>query len=422
MSNLSDVVGGADLFNGTNYSYTTDRLNNLNSSIYFNSGFLSVPPSGAYCTGGDFTITAWIQMKSSKKHARIIEFGNGPYSDSVIFGGGQLNTQLFFAVILNSSSTSSLNTPTTYVIELNIWYHVAAVLQGQKAYIYINGIQVANGPMQRPRSILRKENYIGRSNYHYVNLDDDADAVYDDIKLFKGALKSTDIMNDYTGYKSLTTLSTSSSTTTRLSTASNLNSSIQSCSFGSYGKNCELKSNSTIFKNLTNEQSLNFVNLFGFSFNTTWSLIYKASVDGFSANSFHSKCNGNLNGTLTLVSTNNFSNIFGGYTQADWSGSSYKGDANAFLFSLVNAFNTAYKMPIKSIFNGYAIYANPDYGPVFGSCMDFYITKNGSYGSYSNCAGAPLYTYQYPSLSSQSNYLGGSNTTPDEIEVYARKS
>jgi hypothetical protein len=199
MSNLSDVIGAADLFNGTTYSYTTDRLNNPNSSIYFNSGFLKIPPSDAYFTGGDFTIMAWIQMKSRKQYARIIEFGNGPYSDSVAFGGGQLNTQLYFAVVLNSSSESSLNTPTTYVIELNTWYHVAAVLQGQKAYIYINGIQVANGPMQRPRSILRKENYIGRSNYHYVNLDDDADAVYDDIKLFKGALKSSDIMNDYTG-------------------------------------------------------------------------------------------------------------------------------------------------------------------------------------------------------------------------------
>ncbi len=160
---------------------------------------MNIPPSDAYFTGGDFTIMAWIQMKSRKQYARIIEFGNGPYSDSVAFGGGQLNTQLYFAVVLNSSSESSLNTPTTYVIELNTWYHVAAVLQGQKAYIYINGIQVANGPMQRPRSILRKENYIGRSNYHYVNLDDDAGAVYDDIKLFKGALKSSDIMNDYTG-------------------------------------------------------------------------------------------------------------------------------------------------------------------------------------------------------------------------------
>jgi hypothetical protein len=201
MSNLSDIVGGADLYNGANYSYATDRLNNLNSSVYFNSGFLNIP-SGVYFTG-DFTITAWIQIKSRKRYARIVEFGNGAFSNnSIYFGCLDLTSQLYLGIRLNSTSVSILTTPVTSVIELNTWYHVAAILQGSNAYIYVNAIQVAIAyAIYSPKAILRKENYIGRTSYRsYYNsdTDPDTDAIYDDIKLFRGALQSTDIMNEYT--------------------------------------------------------------------------------------------------------------------------------------------------------------------------------------------------------------------------------
>jgi hypothetical protein len=105
----------------------------------------------------------------------------------------------------------------------------------------------------------------------------------------------------------------------------------------------------------------------------------------------------------------------------DWSGSGYKGDSDAFLFSLVNAFNSSFKMPIKSSYDWGAIYARSDYGPNFGICFDFYINNNGLYGSY-DCSGATLYTYQFSSFSSPIDFLGGPSTTPDEIEVYERIS
>jgi hypothetical protein len=43
MSNLSDVIGGANLFGGENYSFVQDRFGTPNSAIYFNKGFLQVP-------------------------------------------------------------------------------------------------------------------------------------------------------------------------------------------------------------------------------------------------------------------------------------------------------------------------------------------------------------------------------------------
>ncbi len=61
MSNLSDVVGGANLFGGSSYSFVSDRFNSSNSAIFFNQGYLQVP-TGVYFSG-DFTFTAWIYFK-----------------------------------------------------------------------------------------------------------------------------------------------------------------------------------------------------------------------------------------------------------------------------------------------------------------------------------------------------------------------
>jgi hypothetical protein len=115
--------------------------------------------------------------------------------------------------------------------------------------------------------------------------------------------------------------------------------------------------------------------------NQTFNMIYQATRDGFNSNIFHSKCDGVL-GTLTVIKSNSNSNIFGGYTQANWGGYSYQNDTNAFLFSLVNAYNTSVKMPVTlptyAIYNYYSYY-----GPTFGSGNDLSINSDGSY-CYSN--------------------------------------
>jgi hypothetical protein len=150
--------------------------------------------------------------------------------------------------------------------------------------------------------------------------------------------------------------------------------------------------------------------------NQTLKMIYQASRDGFNSSVFHSKCNGVL-GTLTVFKTSsNSTNIFGGYTNADWSDYySFQYDSNAFLFSLVNSYNYPVKM---LVFNPqYAIYINPGYGPYFGS-GDLYISSDGSYGK-SNLG----YNYQLPSFLptsfSQSFLAGSYSFKPIEIEVYA---
>ena len=148
-----------------------------------------------------------------------------------------------------------------------------------------------------------------------------------------------------------------------------------------------------------------------------WQLLYQASSNGFNSNIFHAKCNG-YQRTLVVVKSNN-SNIFGGYTEADWSGSGFAFDTNAFLFSLVNSYNTSVKMNI--IKTQYAIYASSNYGPTFGEGHDLYVGSDGTQG-YSNLG----YSYQLPSFLANGYYsqqahsfLAGSyNFQLVEVEVY----
>ncbi len=192
------------------------------------------------------------------------------------------------------------------------------------------------------------------------------------------------------------------------------------CQNNSYGINCEFTAlNSTIFKNstiLTQELSIQLLIVTGLSTvnnNKTWKQCYQASRNGMSSSTFHSLCDGLL-GTLTIYKTsNNF--IFGGYTQADWSYSyfsSYSYDSNAFLFSLINNYNTPVRLNVTN--PDMAIYSYPysNLFPSFGSGIDLYVSDSYSYSNLGS-------SYNLPYGSSAHTFLAGSQSfQPIEIEVY----
>jgi hypothetical protein len=182
---LSDNIGGATLFGGLNYSFVKNRFCSLNSAIYLNKGYLKVP-SGVYFSGSYATLTVWIYLKSYQFQSRIFDFGNGPDSDNVGLSMFDTSSQMF-------GFTVSYFT-TQPIINLNQWYFVAFVFSGTTSYIYVNGSQIANGTLQAPNNTIRTSNYIGKSNW---KTDSNADAIYDDMKIYQGALSSVAIMNEY---------------------------------------------------------------------------------------------------------------------------------------------------------------------------------------------------------------------------------
>ena len=166
----------------------------------------------------------------------------------------------------------------------------------------------------------------------------------------------------------VTTRTKTSTKTTTKTTTRKITTTPNKCKNGYYGPACQYKIlNSTIFKNstiLTNELSLKLVNLTGIKSN--YSLIYQASIHSFRSSSFHSKCD-NIRNTLTIIKSKDYNYIFGGFTTAQWNQNvnKYVYDSNAFIFSLVNAYNIPVKMSI--INSKHAIYSNFTYGLTFGA-------------------------------------------------------
>ena len=108
------------------------------------------------------------------------------------------------------------------------------------------------------------------------------------------------------------------------------------------------------------------------------------------------------------------------------SGSGYRYDSNAFLFSLVNKPGWApVKLPQTGKYSSrrhYSIYDDPSFGPAFGAGNDIYISNNAS--SNRNSYGelgftySPPSGYSYDSTFAQTFLAGTYNFTPDEIETF----
>lgn len=218
MSNLSDVIGGAHLYSGSNYTFVTDRLQRNNEAIAFNMGYLSIP-AGVYISG-DFTITAWIYIISYRRSFRIIEFGNGKENDNVFLAMNGNSSHFYFYLMIYQNKINECpgdkpdcNLFFSYrklgesPIQLKRWYHVAYAVEEKSASFYINSInkthtgyiyeneqEIITEEIVKPKGVLRKVNYIGRSGWPQ---DENAHAIYDDIKIYRGALQPADVENEY---------------------------------------------------------------------------------------------------------------------------------------------------------------------------------------------------------------------------------
>jgi hypothetical protein len=164
----------------------------------------------------------------------------------------------------------------------------------------------------------------------------------------------------------------------------------------------------------------NWIKICDFPAGQQWQLLYRASVHGFSAHDFHSKCD-NQKKTLSLIKTTN-GFVFGGYTEQLWNHiGHFQTDYRAFIFSLANVDKKPVKMEIQV--PEFAIYCDSGFGPTFGSGHDIHIAEysHSNQKSYSELSE----TYLHPPYERGSNeancFLAGSyNFQVTEIEVFKR--
>ena len=137
-----------------------------------------------------------------------------------------------------------------------------------------------------------------------------------------------------------------------------------------------------------------------------FTLLFRASNNGFSSSNFHSYCDGKSN-TLILVETSS-GRRFGGFTDAQWAqNSNWRAGGNGFIFSLDN----------KEIYynkdSNYNIYCHSSYGPYFGSGADFYLSNNCNVNTSSENSGS-----SYDTNGKKYALTGYQNFLVKDYEVY----
>ena len=187
-ANLNDAIGVANLLDGVNNAFTFDRFCSPQSAVYLNRGYVQAPP-GRYFFG-DFSLIAWVQLISYEYNTRFIDFESDS-TNRVVFGT-DISTGALMAQINSNQMVS------TTVIGLNRWYHLAFVLSGTTGFLYVNGVQVSVGTLASVTNQSMTSNFIGKSN---TPTDSNANGIYDELKMFSGALSPSDIFNDYNANK-----------------------------------------------------------------------------------------------------------------------------------------------------------------------------------------------------------------------------
>jgi len=174
---MKDVVGGDEMTQGNLTSFVGDRFCNPNSALALNGGWTQVP-SGIYFDSSEFTISVWIYPLNVGSWSRIIDFGNGPGSENIIFSFSDGNSlKPFFE--LYSGPSKNISTISSKPITLNHWQFLTATFNGSMARIYLNGTLIGEPNSQsyiQPFNLSRSNCYIGKSNWadgnSYTQLDD----------------------------------------------------------------------------------------------------------------------------------------------------------------------------------------------------------------------------------------------------------
>jgi hypothetical protein len=189
---MLDYVGQSQLTIGDNAYLATDRLNNAQSALYLNTGYCTVPP-GEYFTGGSFTIIAWVYRVQISSQNRLLDFGNGPASDNVIFGITDYTTGEAMVCIYQGSNSQVYPKAS---INSGEWIHLAAVFGGNNLKIYVNGVIAQSIYYLPPNKVVRQLCYFGRSSWHLVGQDQDTHAYFDDIKIYNRTLSPSELQAD----------------------------------------------------------------------------------------------------------------------------------------------------------------------------------------------------------------------------------
>ena len=151
--------------------------------------YINVP--GGIWFSNQFTVEGWVYARSNSTGTKLFDFGNGPGLDNVFgalvgpSGGPRLS------VFPTNASNGSIDSTTP--VPVNQWSHLAFARDTNgTGHIYLNGVQIASGPLNTPTGAIRTNNYIGQGNW---SSDPWLNAKISDFRIWNVALSPQQLTN-----------------------------------------------------------------------------------------------------------------------------------------------------------------------------------------------------------------------------------
>ncbi|RNA15263.1 glycoside hydrolase, partial [Brachionus plicatilis] len=185
-----DLVGSKDLYDSFNTVYSQDRHGSTNSALNFSGGKIRAP-TGVYF-GNEFTVLAWVKLKSYMQMQRLFDFGNDQVNNVIVI----LTCEQNYLCIEFFKGFNKDRMSTTILPDLNVWYHFGFSLKAGKVKIYLNGTLAVSfikevNPLY---AIERTRNYFGGNDWAIPSA---GDYHCDEMKFFNIELSDSEIRDEY---------------------------------------------------------------------------------------------------------------------------------------------------------------------------------------------------------------------------------
>jgi alpha-L-arabinofuranosidase len=155
------------------------------------SRYVSMPPN--IVSGlSDFTIAAWVNLRSVDTWSRVFDFGTGQTVNMFLTpNAGGTGRPRFAITISGNGAEQQINS--SVALPANQWTHLAVTLSGTTATLYLNGVARGVNPNMtlHPSSLgPTNQNWIGRSQY---SADPLLNGSVDDVQIYNRALSAGEV-------------------------------------------------------------------------------------------------------------------------------------------------------------------------------------------------------------------------------------
>jgi hypothetical protein len=188
--NTNDYAGTRHGVPAGTAQYGIDRFGNANGcyDVIGNANHIMLPNDT--WIKGDYSISAWVKIKSVESYPRLYDFSNGYTVNNVLGKLSHSNSGKPSVEICNTGSSCAAYFTNTN-LAVGTWYHLVFIVSGNQFKMYINNALTGTYTSSVvPQNVFRTKNKIGGSN---APAQDNTKAYIDDFRLYDRAITPEEV-------------------------------------------------------------------------------------------------------------------------------------------------------------------------------------------------------------------------------------